>query len=225
MARFRRVCAALASVAAVFGCSNTSSPNPAPPNGHRGYGRKHSRDDKSGVGQNRAAPSCSVTRPGPDSTPPSSIDASLEPVRGPITGLATRRCGPASQDRSRSGPSSRGRAQYQVSLWRLQQGNLAVTGRLKTAQGIFTADFPLSGYGSTGLHVDRADRRSRPQHGPSRPHTRGPGVDVGHVPVQPDQVVPNLRRTRYHGPVIECCPAHILGVTASEVLTRPMRSK
>jgi hypothetical protein len=124
--------------------------------GHQSYGRKHSRDDKSGVGQTQPPASCSVTRPGPDSTPPSSIDASLEPVpwandrsgnwfgnasvrtRLPKTGVV-----PAFRNQDR--------LSTKFPWWRLQPGNLTVTGRLKTAQGTFTAGFPASGYGSTGF--------------------------------------------------------------------------
>ena len=152
MARFRRVCAALASVAAVFGCSNTPSPNPAPPTVTQATEGSTAATTRAAWDKTEPPPSCSVTRPRPDSTPPSSIDASLEPVpwanywfgnasvwtRLPKTGVV-----PAL--RVEAGLSTK------FSWWWLQPGNLAVTGRLKTAQGTFTAGFPSSGYRSTGF--------------------------------------------------------------------------
>jgi hypothetical protein len=152
MARFCRVCAALASVAAVFGCSYTPSPNPAPPTVTKATEGSTAATTRAAWDKTEPPSSCSVTRPGPDSTPPSSIDASLEPVpwanywfgnasvwtRLPKTGVV-----PAL--RVEAGLSTK------FPWWRLQPGNLAVTGRLKTAQGTFTAGFPSSGYGSTGF--------------------------------------------------------------------------
>lgn len=152
MARFRLVCAALASVAAVFGCSNTPSPNPAPPTVTKATEGSTAATTRAAWDKTEPPSSCSVTRPGPDSTPPSSIDASLEPVpwanywfgnasvwtRLPKTGVV---------------PALRVEAGLSIKFpwWRLQPGNLAVTGRLKTAQGTFKAGFPSSGYGSTGF--------------------------------------------------------------------------
>jgi hypothetical protein len=52
-----------------------------------------------------------------------------------------------------------------------------------------------------------------------------PGLDVGHVSMQRNQVVPYLRRAQDRRPAVECRPAHILGVADREVLPRPMRSK
>ena len=46
----------------------------------------------------------------------------------------------------------------------------------------------------------------------------GPGLDVGHVSVQPDPVVPYPCRARNLRPAVECCPADILGVGDREVL-------
>jgi hypothetical protein len=96
--------------------------------------------------------SCSVTRPGPDSTPPSSIDARLEPVpwadhwfgnasvwtRLPKTGVV-----PAFRDEV--GLATK------FPWWRLQPGTLTVTGTPETATGNLMADFPASGYGNTGF--------------------------------------------------------------------------
>jgi hypothetical protein len=53
----------------------------------------------------------------------------------------------------------------------------------------------------------------------------GPGLDVGHVSMQRNQLVPYLRRAQDRRPAVECRPAHILGVADREVLPRPMRSK
>jgi hypothetical protein len=52
----------------------------------------------------------------------------------------------------------------------------------------------------------------------------GPGLDVGHVSMQRNQLVPYLR-AQDRRPAVECRPAHILGVADREVPPRPMRSK
>ena len=152
MARFRLVCAALASVAAVFGCSNTPSLNPTPPTVTKATEGSTAATTRAAWDKTEPPSSCSVTRPGPDSTPPPSIDASLEPVpwanywfgnasvwtRLPKTGVV-----PAFQDDA--GLSTK------IPWWRLQPDNLTVTAQLTTAQGTFTAASPASGQPSTGF--------------------------------------------------------------------------